>query len=185
MPSGPGMIPESLISEIAASVPPPVATFLLTSEIQPKKIIEQQRRCGTNTLQLCDHLPCSVHDQIREELPGIKLVQVVHVENEESVKYAISAADHVDALLLDSGNLSGSVKEFGGTGRTHDWNLSRQIRDNIPIPVFLAGGLNSANVARAIEAVEPFGIDLCSSVRTNNLLDIEKLETFFKAIPNQ
>jgi len=91
----------------------------------------------------------------------------------------------VDALLLDSGNLSGSVKEFGGTGRTHHWNLSRQIRDGVPIPVFLAGGLNSANVAKAIEAVQPFGIDLCSSVRTNNLLDIEKLKTFFEAIPNQ
>jgi phosphoribosylanthranilate isomerase len=185
MPSGPGVIPESLIANIAASVPPPVATFLLSSEIHPQKIIAQQRRCGTNTLQLVDHLPCSAHDQIREALPGIKLVQMVHVTNEESVKYAVSVSDHVDALLLDSGNLTGSVKEFGGTGRTHDWNLSRQIRDGVPIPVFLAGGLNSANVAKAIEAVEPFGIDLCSSVRTNHLLDIEKLETFFKAIPNQ
>jgi phosphoribosylanthranilate isomerase len=185
MPSGPGMIPETLIAEIAASVPPPIATFLLTSEVQPKKIIDQQRRCGTNTLQLCDHLPGSTHDQIREALPGIKLVQVVHVENDESVKYAVSAANHVNALLLDSGNLSGSIKEFGGTGRTHNWNLSRQIRDSISIPLFLAGGLNSDNVARAIEAVEPFGIDLCSSVRTNHLLDIKKLETFFKAIPIQ
>lgn len=183
MPSGPGMIEEALIAKIAASVPPPVATFLLTSETHPHKIIEQQRQCGTNTLQLCDHLPRSTQDQIREALPGIKLVQVVHVENEESIKYAISAADHVDALLLDSGNLSGSVKEFGGTGRTHDWNLSRKIRDGVPIPVFLAGGLSSSNVAKAIETVEPFGVDLCSSVRTKHLLDISKLETFFRSVP--
>ena len=182
MPSGPGMIDETLIAEIAASVPPPIATFLLTSETQAERIVAQQRRCGANTLQLCDHLPSSVYEQIRQELPGIKLVQVVHVENSASVDYAISAAEHVDAILLDSGNLAAPVKEFGGTGRTHDWELSRQIRDAIGVPLYLAGGLNRENVAEAIRVVEPFGVDLCSSVRTEDRLDIEKLTDFFSAI---
>ena len=184
MPSGPGVISESLIAEIAATVPPPIATFLLTSEVSPERIVDQQRRCGTNTLQLCNHLPRSDHQRIREELPGINLVQVVHVENAESVDYAMSVAEHVDALLLDSGTLLSPVKELGGTGRTHDWSLSRQIRDGIEIPLFLAGGLTSANVAEAIDAVDPFGLDLCSGVRSEDNLDIEKLRSFFNAIPD-
>ncbi|WOO41134.1 phosphoribosylanthranilate isomerase [Rubellicoccus peritrichatus] len=184
MPSGPGIVDEAVIAQIARSVPPPIATFLLTSAVDSEEIVAQQRRCGTNTLQLCDHLPPSTYPTIRNALPGIKLVQVVHVEDMESVDYAVSAAEHVDALLLDSGRLSAPIKELGGTGRTHDWGLSRKIRDAIKIPLFLAGGLTEENVAEAIRLVEPFGIDLCSSVRTADSLDFEKLGAFFAAIPN-
>lgn len=183
MPSGPGVIAERDIARIARTVPPPVATFLLTSEHSPQAIIAQQRRCRTNTLQLCDHLPPSVYPYLREALPGISLVQVVHVTDASSVDYALTASLHVDALLLDSGNTSLAVKELGGTGRTHDWTLSRRIRDSIRIPLFLAGGLNPSNVADAIGAVEPFGVDLCSSVRTDGNLDHVKLRAFFAAIP--
>jgi len=183
MPSGPGIISEDTIARIAITVPPPIATFLLTSEHRPEVIIAQQRRCRTNTLQLCDHLPATVYPRLREALPGIALVQVVHVTGPESVDYALAAAAHVDALLLDSGNLKLSAKELGGTGRTHDWTLSRRINEAIRIPLFLAGGLNPGNVAEAIAAVEPFGLDLCGSVRTNDLLDPVKLRAFFAAIP--
>lgn len=184
MPSGPGVISENDIARIADTVPPPIATFLLTSESSPEAIIAQQRRCRTNTLQLCDHLPVSVYQQLRDTLPDISLVQVVHVTDASSVDYAIKAAAHVDALLLDSGNLSLSIKQLGGTGRTHDWTLSRRIRDAVGVPVFLAGGLSPANVAEAIAAVQPFGLDLCSGVRTNDNLDPVKLRAFFAAIPN-
>jgi phosphoribosylanthranilate isomerase len=182
MPSGPGVISEEVIAQIAKTVPPPIATFLLTSEHSPEAIIAQQRRCRTNTLQLCDHLPATVYPRLRDELPGIALVQVVHVTDAASVDYAVAAANHVDALLLDSGNLRLAVKELGGTGRTHDWTLSRRIRDAIRIPLFLAGGLTPANVADAIAAVDPFGLDLCSSVRTNDNLDPVKLHAFFTAV---
>jgi phosphoribosylanthranilate isomerase len=184
MPSGPGVISEPLIAQIAAIVPPPIATFLLTSEHSPQAIIAQQRRCRTNTVQLCDHLLPEVYPELRAELPGIALVQVVHVSGPESVDYALSAAAHVDALLLDSGNLRLGVKELGGTGRTHDWTLSRRIRDSISIPLFLAGGLHSGNVAEAVAAVQPFGVDLCSGVRTDDKLDPVKLRAFFSAIRN-
>lgn len=183
MPSGPGVISEDGIARIADAVPPPIATFLLTSERTSEAIIAQQRRCRTNTLQLCDHLPASVYPRLRDALPGIALVQVVHVTDASSVDYAVQAAAHVDALLLDSGNLSLAVKQLGGTGRTHDWALSRRIRDSVGIPVFLAGGLSVANVAEAIAAVQPFGLDLCSGVRTKDNLDAAKLRAFFAAIP--
>jgi len=185
MPSGPGVISQEMILQIARTVPPPVATFLLTSERSSEAIIAQQRRCRTNTLQLCDHLPATLYPRLRDELPGIALVQVVHVTDSASVDYAIGAAAHVDALLLDSGNLRLAVKELGGTGRTHDWTLSRRIRDAIRIPVFLAGGLAAVNVADAIAAVDPFGLDLCSSVRTNDRLDPVKLRAFFAAVKNE
>jgi len=182
MPSGPGVIDEATIARITAVVPPPIATFLLTSRRDADEIIAQQRRCRTNTLQLCDYVELSVYARLRAALPGIALVQVIHVTDEESLLKAQKAAEHVDALLLDSGNPALAVKELGGTGRVHDWSLSRRIRDAVPKPVFLAGGLRSSNMQEAIAAVQPFGLDLCSSVRTNDVLDEEKLRSFFEAV---
>ncbi|MBI2946645.1 MAG: phosphoribosylanthranilate isomerase [Verrucomicrobia bacterium] len=182
MPSGPGVIDERTIAEIAAAVPPPIATFLLTSLQDADAILEQHRRCRTNTIQLCDRLPQGAHRELRRALPGIALVQVIHVTGMDSVREAIALAQQVNALLLDSGNPSLPVKELGGTGRVHDWSLSRRIREESPVSVFLAGGLNAGNVAEAVRAVSPFGLDLCSGVRTHGHLDEVKLKTFFEAV---
>jgi phosphoribosylanthranilate isomerase len=183
MPSGPGVISEETIVEVTRRVPPPIGTFLLTSETSADAIIAQQRRCGTNTIQLCDYVEASVYAALRRELPGISLVQVIHVTGSESVELARAAAEHVHALLLDSGDTSLPIKLLGGTGRTHDWATSRRIRDSVGVPIFLAGGLNAVNVAEAIAKVEPFGLDLCSSVRTDSQLDAAKLDAFFAALP--
>lgn len=182
MPSGPGVIPDALIAEIAASVPPPIATFLLTSRQDVDSIIAQQRRCRTNCLQLCDELISGTHRDLKRALPGISVIQVIHVCGPESLDQAISIAPQVDAILLDSGNPALAVKELGGTGRMHDWALSRAIRERIPVPLFLAGGLNPHNVQQAIREVAPFGFDLCSGVRTDGKLDQRKLEAFFHAV---
>jgi phosphoribosylanthranilate isomerase len=182
MPSGPGPIPESLIAEIAATVPPGVSSFLLTCKEDAAAIIDQQRRLRVNTIQICDRLPPGSHQALREALPGVALVQVVHVTGPEAVDEAIAVAAHVDAVLLDSGNQSLAIKELGGTGRTHDWRLSRQIREAIDVPLFLAGGLNPANVAAAVREVQPFGIDVCSGLRTEGRLDPEKLSKFFTGL---
>lgn len=122
------------------------------------------------------------YQRIKDELPNVKLVQVIHVRNDHSIKEAVEISRFVDAILLDSGNPNSSIKELGGTGRTHNWVLSKKIRALINIPLFLAGGINKDNVKQAIEYVQPFGIDLCSSVRTNGQLDEQKLEAFFKSI---
>jgi phosphoribosylanthranilate isomerase len=179
MPSGPGVISESLITEISASVPPPIATFLLTCSQDTGDIIAQQRRCRTNTVQICDRLTSGSYADLRGAMPGVSLVQVIHVTGEESLAEALSVAPHVDALLLDSGNQSLAVKELGGTGRVHDWSVSRRIREQVRIPIFLAGGLRPENVQEAIQQVGPFGLDLCSGVRTGGKLDEEKLARFF------
>lgn len=182
MPSGPGVIGDELIYDIAKSVPPPIATFLLTSETKAENIIAHHKKTQTTTIQIVDELENREYDLLKNELPHVKLVQVIHVIDEQSVKEAIEVSGFVDALLLDSGNHNLPVKELGGTGRTHNWELSRKIRKSISIPLFLAGGLNKDNVRQAIEAVGPFGLDLCSSVRTNGKLDSQKLKEFFNAI---
>ncbi len=182
MPSGPGVIAEETIAEIAATVPPGVATFLLTSQRDADSIIAQQRRCRTNTLQLCDAVDPGCHEKLRAALPGIALVQVIHVTGPESVTEAVSVAESVDAILLDSGNQKLTVKELGGTGRKHDWRISRQIVAAVRVPVYLAGGLNPDNVAEAIAQVRPFGLDICSGLRTNGQLDEEKVRRFFTNI---
>lgn len=179
MPSGPGVIAEETIAEIAATVPPGVATFLLTSQRDADSIIAQQRRCRTNTLQLCDAVEPGCHAKLREALPGIALVQVIHVTGPESVAEAVTVAASVDAILLDSGNQKLAVKELGGTGRKHDWRISREIVAAVRIPVYLAGGLNPDNVAEAIAQVRPFGLDICSGLRPNGHLDEEKVRRFF------
>ena len=182
MPSGPGVIDEEMITEIARTVPPGVATFLLTCLEQAAEIAAQQRRCRTGTVQLCDRVADRDYAALRRELPGIGLVQVIHVTGPESVDEAMGLAHEVDALLLDSGNQALAVKQLGGTGRVHDWRLSRRIRDAVPVPVYLAGGLSAANVRRAIDEVDPFGLDLCSGVRSDGRLDETKLAAFMEAV---
>lgn len=182
MPSGPGVIEEAAIARIAAGIPPPVATFLLTSLQDAAAIVAQQRRTGASTLQLCDRLTSGSYGDLRRGVPGIGLVQVIHVEGPEALDEAVEVAPRVDAILLDSGRPSLAVKELGGTGRRHDWLVSRRIREAVPVPMFLAGGLNPENVAEAVDAVGPFGLDVCSGVRTDGALDPAKLDRLFAAL---
>ena len=182
MPSGPGPISDELILSIAKTIPEHIASFMLTSETSADDIIQHHYRTQTNTIQIVDALAFGTYDQIKKTLPAINIVQVIHVIDESSVEEALSIAEHVDYLLLDSGNPNAAIKELGGTGRTHNWALSKSIVEQSTIPVFLAGGLNAENVQRAIDIVGPYGVDLCSSVRTNGHLDPKKLEDFFSNV---
>lgn len=182
MPSGPGIIADNMIYEIATSISPSISTFLLTSETKAANIIAHILRTHTDTIQLVDRVEVKVYDEIRIKLPKIKLVQVIHVINDNSIEEALKVSPYVDAILLDSGNPNLQVKELGGTGRVHNWELSKIINEKVNVPVYLAGGLNAKNIKKAIETVKPFGVDLCSSIRTNGLLDEQKLKEFFEAL---
>jgi phosphoribosylanthranilate isomerase len=184
MPSGPGVIPEERIAEIAALAPPGVATFLLTCLADPAAIVAQRARTGVGVLQLCDEPAPGTRVALRQALPGVKIVQVIHVQGAESVEAARAAAPEVDALLLDSGRPDLAVKQLGGTGRVHDWETSRAIRDAVDVPVYLAGGLHPGNVARAIDMVRPFGVDLCSGIRVRGRLDENLLRDFMREVSN-
>ncbi len=182
MPSGPGVISEQRIAEVAASVPARVATFLLTSLTRGDEIVEQLRRVRTTHVQLVDRVEASAYAKIRRALPLVRIVQVVHVTGPESVEEACEVAPNVDLLLLDSGNPKLAVKELGGTGREHDWAFSRKIVERCNRPVFLAGGIREHNVRDAIARVGPHGIDLCSGVRTDDSLDSAKLAALVAAM---
>ena len=180
MPSGPGVITDELIYRITKIVPPSIETFLLTSETSADSIIRHHHLTQTNTIQIVDKLMHGSYIQLRQAMPTIKLVQVIHVVDEKSIDEAIEVSEHINAILLDSGNPNLKVKELGGTGRVHNWKLSRKIKDSVKVPIFLAGGLNAENVKRAIDEVQPYGIDVCSGVRTVGKLDKQKLEQFFE-----
>jgi phosphoribosylanthranilate isomerase len=182
MPSGPGVISESLAAEIAQTIPPGVTSFLLTCQTNLKRIISQQRTTRVNAIQLCEKLDMNDYKELKKELPGISLFQVIHVVGEESVKEAVEIASGVHGILLDSGNPNLSIKELGGTGRIHNWEISRKICNSVHLPVYLAGGLDAGNVAQAISAVLPFGVDVCSGVRTSGRLDLAKLTAFMDAL---
>ncbi len=155
-------------------MPPPVATFVLTARADAAGLEAQVRASGANTVPLVDHVP---HDELgapRAALLQLRVVQVVHVLDESSVDEALAAAPHVPALLLDSGNPRLAAKELGGTGRVHDWALSRAVRDGaaaLGVPVFLAGGLRADHVGEAVRRVRPFGVDVCSGVHRDGRLD--------------
>lgn len=180
MPSGPGVIDESMIAEIAGSVPPGIETFLLTSQTRPETIEQQYLETGVTTLQLVDWIGVESLRKLRKRCPGARLVQVLHVESNTQLDQAQTIEGDVDAILLDSGRPSAEVKELGGTGRTHNWSISRKIREVVSVPVYLAGGLKAGNVSAAVQSVDPYGVDLCSGVRTEGMLDSNKLDRFFR-----
>lgn len=186
MPSGPGVIGDGLIAAIAARTPPGVDTFLLTSGTTAEAILAHHAACRTSTLRLVDRVEAGERLRIRRERPGVRLVQVVHVTGPGSVDEARAAAEHADAVLLDSGNPALPVKELGGTGRVHDWAVSRRIVEALDVPVYLAGGLNPENVRGAVAAVGAFGVDVCSGVRTRVggalALDAGKVSRFIAGV---
>lgn len=190
MPSGPGVVDEAIIATVAQAVAgahgAAVQTFLLTSQTTAAAIVAQHRRCRTTTLQLVDAVPPDQLRLLRSALPGVRLVQVIHVTGPASIGDAVAVAPLVDAILLDSGNPLAAVKELGGTGRTHDWAVSARIRAAVAAlgrPLYLAGGLNPQNVAAAAAAVRPFGLDVCSGVRQHGRLDGARLGAFLAALP--
>lgn len=178
MPSGPGPISDELIASIVKKIHPPIASFLLTSRQSAKSIIEHVKITHATTVQIVDELIEGSYQQIKETLPWLKIVQVIHVIDEQSVQQAVAMAKNVDAILLDSGNPTATIKTLGGTGNTHNWQISKALVNAVDVPVFLAGGLNSSNVQQAIQTVQPYGVDICNGVRTNGKLDVQKLQAF-------
>ncbi len=182
MPSGAGILGDDRLREVGPHVPPGVTAFLLTSEREIDEILRQQREARASTIQFVDRTDPAVLGELRDRLPGVSLVQVLHVEDDSAVDEARAIEPWVDALLLDSGRPSAAVPELGGTGRTHDWSVSARIVAAVARPVFLAGGLDPSNVEEAIHAVRPFGVDVCSGLRPEGVLDEPLLSRFVTAV---
>lgn len=175
MPSGPGVVDDATIREVAQWARGRARTFLLTSRTDPDAIAEQVLDLQPHTVQLVDALPSGAHKRLRALAPSVRIVQVIHMRSTADVDEACALAPFVDEILLDSGNPAAAVKELGGTGRVHDWALSARIVNEAGVPVWLAGGLRAENVAEAIAKVRPHGLDVCSGVRRNGDLDAVRL----------
>jgi phosphoribosylanthranilate isomerase len=182
MPSGPGPIDEGLAARIATATPPPVATFLLTSETTAEAIKEHVERVRPTVVQIVNHIAPLESERLARLLPAVRRVQVVHVEGPEALDMFELYRGHVHAFLLDSGRPAAKIAELGGTGRVHDWDVSRVFVEQSPLPVFLAGGLSPENVQAAVSAVRPYGVDLCTGVRTEGKLDETLLSRFVRAV---
>ncbi|WP_421789819.1 phosphoribosylanthranilate isomerase [Hyphobacterium sp.] len=180
MPTGPGVISVEESAQIAKDVGPCVARFFLSSQETAEGLRDEARRAGAETVQIVRHVDPDELARLAEIDPALRRVQVIHVEDETAVDLIEAYTPHAQAFLLDSGRPSAA--ELGGTGRAHDWSISAEFVRRSPVPVFLAGGLNPDNVARAMSSVRPFGLDLCSGIRTSGRLDPELLHAFMRAV---
>ncbi len=181
MPSGPGPIGDEQIAEIAAWVPPPVTTFMLTAETTADGISRHVEATRPTAVQIVSHIEPAEAAKLADLQPGVRRVQVIHVEDMSALDLIPAYASYMHAFLLDSGRPGSATPEFGGTGRRHDWSVSRAFVEASPLPVFLAGGLNPDNARQAVHEVRPFGLDLCTGVRTDGRLDEVKLKAFIVA----
>lgn len=182
MPSGPGSISDQEIATITAFVPPPISTFMLTAETTAESISAHIKRTTPSTVQIVSHIDERESAKLAALHPNTRRIQVIHIEGSQALDLIPTYAPYVHAFLLDSGRPGAAVPEFGGTGRTHDWSISRAFVQQSPLPVFLAGGLRPDNVQKAIREVGSFGLDLCSGVRTDGKLDRNKLRDFMAAV---
>lgn len=182
MPSGPGVIDDNLARAIAAAVPRLVVTVLLTARQTAEEIVDHVNYCRTNAVQIVRHISPAQYPNLIKSLPSTRRIQVIHVEGEAALDSLETYEPYADAFLLDSGRPTAPQVELGGTGRTHNWEISAEFVRRSTKPVFLAGGLQAENVTDAIRLVRPYGVDLCSGVRTQGKLDSVKLERFMDAV---
>lgn len=170
------------IARISQSVPPPIASFLLTSETSTNSIIKHHEEVHTPVIQLVGDVPTTAYKNIRKQLPGVKLVQVLYVEDETAVDRAMEIAPHTDALLLDCGDPDTEGKILGRKENPHNWEIARTIVQESTVPVFLSGELNTHNISQAIDVVQPYGIDVCTGVRSGDELDKQKLYALMQTV---
>jgi phosphoribosylanthranilate isomerase len=156
---------------IIESLPPLVSPVAVTHLTDVQKIIDLIMYLGVNTVQIHDYIEPKEVKTIRENLPGVKIIKGVHVEGEDAIEMAKLFEPYAHAILLDSR----TTDRLGGTGITHDWNISARLVKSISIPVILAGGLTPGNVLEAVYKVKPYGVDVNSGVE-----DIKGYKNFSK-----
>lgn len=182
MPSGPGVIGSDRAASIIAALPGGVDSFFLTSHELGRDIVEALGVIKASTVQIVRHIDPVEYLPIIENLPNLRRIQVIHVENDSALGLIERYNEVADAFLLDSGKTMGTNPQFGGTGKVHDWVISKQFVQSTDLPVYLAGGLSPENVFRAVTEVRPAGVDVCSGVRSNDTLDLEKLQAFVQEV---
>jgi phosphoribosylanthranilate isomerase len=162
---------------IVRELPEHIRSVMVTHLLDENDIGAMAREVGVKAVQIHDDLPVDRVRKLRLILPNVELIKAIHVTGADALVKAHEYAESVDMLLLDSRTKT----RLGGTGQTHDWNISREIVRAVNIPVILAGGLNPQNVAEAIKSVDPAGIDANSGLeKKDGSKDFEKIRVFAK-----
>lgn len=180
----PGEIDEALAAEICRSITGMATSVALSVETDLVAIESIVKKVRPDIVHLCAPAgavtPIAV-DRLRRRVAGTRIMQAIAVTGPEAVEIAKSYAPYVDYLILDS--VDPNIAGIGAAGMVHDWTVSRAIVDAVSVPVVLAGGLSPENVAAAIDAVRPWGVD--SLTHTNRQLadgrfrkDLERIEQF-------
>jgi len=146
--------------KIFDALPPPYPKMALTVETDLDAIEEMVRATQAEILHLSGDitkLPPGGVRALRKRLPGVEIVQAIPVSGPEAIELALAYERVSDTCFLDTKDPSADV--IGATGAIHDWSISREIVEKLSIPVILAGGLSAKNVAEAIRAVRPGGVD--------------------------
>ena len=162
---------------IIDKLPPFVSTVAVTHLQEPKRIVEMCKYLGVTTLQIHDYISPEEVAFCKEELKLVKIIKAVHVldgDKQGTIDMARSFEKVADALLLDSR----TAERLGGTGKTHDWNISKEIVEQLNIPVMLAGGLTDQNVYDAVKKVRPYAVDVNSGVEIAGDKDWDKVYGF-------
>ena len=147
-------------ANLVRRTPADILTVMVTHASTPARVEALVNEVRPRVVQV--HCPFASPDlpRLMNTFPDVSWIRAIHVENEDSVDKALRAAEVFDALLLDTR----SGDRLGGTGKTHDWKISRRIRETIDKPVILAGGLTPDNVADAIRTVRPHGVDVNTGI---------------------
>lgn len=163
---------------IVEALPDGIRTVMVTHLPERDEIIRIAEYTGVTTIQIHDDMSPEDMKRLREKLPEIEIIKTVHVRCEDAVKKAKEYEAFCDMILLDT--MSGN--RIGGTGETHDWNISKEIVDELNIPVILAGGLTPGNIGDAIRKVKPAGIDANSGLEDDDgAKDFDKIWVFAEA----
>jgi len=171
-------ISATVAREIARALPPSMDAVLVTHLKEIDQLERLLQQSEITTIQLHSEIAPSSVERLRHRLPGVKIFKSINVISADSVAYPDAFKKLVDGFVLDSINLA--TNQVGGTGKTDDWSVSRQIVMRYPeVPIILAGGLNSENVRSAIERVRPFGVDVNSGRKAaDGFKDPRKMEAF-------
>jgi phosphoribosylanthranilate isomerase len=169
-------------AKLIKQVPPLVESVLVIMPERAEEVYHMANTAKPSMVQLHKDPSYELLEEIQNLRQHIKIIQTVTIP-ERGVCHTTSLHEYikllspyVDAVLLDTLTTKGT----GGTGKTHNWQISREIVEQSPLPVILAGGLNPENVEDAIRAVKPFAVDTASGVETQGVKDEHKVKAFIR-----
>lgn len=175
VPSSPRNLTLERAKMLLSQVPIFVDSVVVTAPQNIEELVEISERLNPSAIQIHGKRRFDA-SEIRERIKDVHLIKTAYVKADSRFEESLEDLKKFDAVLLDS-----FIKgQYGGTGRVHDWTLSRKIKEAIaPVPVILAGGLNPENVKEAILAVQPYAVDVASGVELKPAVkDHEKVRAF-------